>query len=130
MACPFHRPFVLWSRVQRRRTRTEAAVCLGDTVHLNTFYVCKIAGFVKSRNKEILIIITSKCSTRCFSKSWLSLPKCSVRRCAVGKWFNETAVNKQLPLRLTPLKGHQAPGSVPRRRTPGSAAYTLRMTVF
>lgn len=36
----------------------EAAVCLGDTVHLNTFYVCKIAGFVKSRNKEILIIIT------------------------------------------------------------------------
>lgn len=42
----------------KRRTHTEAAVCLGDTVHLNTFYACKIAGFVKSQNKEILIIIT------------------------------------------------------------------------
>lgn len=27
-------------------------------MHLNTFYVCKIAGFVKTQNKEIIIIIT------------------------------------------------------------------------
>lgn len=84
MACPFHRPFVLWSQVQRRRTHTEAAVCLGDTVHLNTFYVCKIAGFVKSRNKEILIIITMQMFHTVFLEIMAFSPKMQCGWCQVA----------------------------------------------
>lgn len=99
MACPSHR--TLCSLVSSARQYVD--FCLPTkhwngfwpgsyTVHLNTFYVCKIAGFVKTQNKEIIIIITMQmfhtvfqlmclleeiCVLMPAAKSRVAIPECS-----------------------------------------------------